>query len=63
MNCHGCKYLDKYKENGRGYCAMVVRSATQKERVRMPDMERCELYEEGDFANRFRRRRPNENKC
>ena len=31
MNCHGCKYLDRYKENGRGYCCHVVRSREYKE--------------------------------
>jgi len=25
-NCHGCKWLDRYKEDGRGYCSMVERS-------------------------------------
>ena len=68
-NCHGCKWLDRYKEDGRGYCCMVVRSEQGKAhrrwlwehreefmlgrkeepsiKVRTPDMERCELYEEG----------------
>ena len=52
QNCHGCKYLDRYKENGRGYCCHVVRSKTQSEKVRTPEMERCELYAEGDFKTR-----------
>lgn len=30
MNCHGCKWLDRYKENGRGYCCMVEMSAQGK---------------------------------
>ena len=68
-NCHGCKLLDRYKEDGRGYCSRVERSEQGKAhrrwlwehreefmlgrkeepsvKVRTPDMERCELYEEG----------------
>ena len=75
MNCHGCKWLDRYKENGRGYCCMVEQSKQgeahrawllehgedfafgRKEvpsvKLRRPDMERCELYKEGDFATRW----------
>lgn len=75
-NCHGCKWLDRYKENGRGYCCMVEKSKQgeahrvylrdhsedfafgRKEipsvKLRRPDMERCELYEEGDFATRWK---------
>lgn len=53
MNCHGCKWLDRYKADGNGYCSMVVRSITQTEQARRPNMERCELYEAGDFATRF----------
>lgn len=26
MNCHGCKWLDRYKQDGNGYCCMVERS-------------------------------------
>lgn len=47
MNCHGCKWLDRYKADGNGYCSMVVRSVTQTEQARRPNMERCELYQEG----------------
>lgn len=63
-NCKGCIWLDA---NGRnGYCSEVVRSATYRapelkggklipsNRVRLPDMERCELYEPGEFARRWR---------
>ena len=75
QNCHGCKWLDRYKENGRGYCCKVERSkqgeahrawlwehreefeSGRKEphsiKLRRPDMERCELYEKGDFATRY----------
>ena len=74
-NCHGCKWLDRYKENGRGYCCKVEQSKQGKAhcvflrehredfsfgrkevpsvKLRRPDMERCELYEEGDFATRW----------
>ena len=52
-NCHGCKWLDRYKQNGRGYCCMVERSKTQRNKARKPDMPRCELYEEGGFATRY----------
>ena len=55
-NCHGCKWLDRYKEDGRGYCCMVARSKTQKVASRRTHMERCELYEAGDFATRYERR-------
>lgn len=51
MNCHGCKWLDRYKKDGNGYCCMVVRSKTQTSKVRRPDMERCELYKPGDWKN------------
>lgn len=53
MNCHGCKWLDRYKEDGRGYCCMVVRSKSQSSKIRMPDMERCERYKPGDFKTRW----------
>lgn len=33
---------------------MVERSKTQREKVRRPDMERCELYKPGDFSTRYR---------
>ena len=52
-NCHGCKWLDRYKENGRGYCCHVERSKIQSEKARRPDMKRCEIYEEGDFKTRY----------
>lgn len=53
MNCHGCKWLDRYKVDGNGYCYMVVRSKTQTSSVRRPDMERCELYKAGDWKTRW----------
>lgn len=53
MNCHGCKWLDRYKTDGCGYCCMVVRSKTQTSKVRTPDMKRCELYEAGDWKTRY----------
>lgn len=43
-----------YKKDGNGYCCMVERSKTQREKVRRPDMERCELYKPGDFNTRYR---------
>lgn len=27
LNCHGCKWLDRYKKDGNGYCCMVERSS------------------------------------
>ena len=54
-NCHGCKWLDRYRIDGNGYCCKVERSETQKEKIRRPDMERCELYEAGDWENRWRK--------
>ena len=53
MNCHVCKWLDRYKYDGNGYCCYVVRSKTQSKRARFPDMERCELYEKGDWKTRW----------
>lgn len=53
MNCHGCKWLDRYKKDGNGYCCMVVRSKTQTSKVRRPDMERCVLYKPGDWKTRW----------
>lgn len=69
MNCHGCKYLLETKKGpaGDGYCAHVVRSASyQTSRVegkkllpsscvRRLNMERCELYAEGDYATRYQK--------
>ena len=55
-NCHGCKWLDEYKSkrgSGNGYCCYVVRSKKQSEKVRRPEMSRCELYEVGDFKTRY----------
>ena len=53
-NCHGCKWLNRYKEDGRGYCCHIDRSQQkEKKKCRMPDMERCELYEAGDWATRW----------
>lgn len=55
MNCHGCKWLDEVKSQpkGSGYCCKVVRSKTQSDKVRRADMERCELYKEGDWKTRW----------
>ena len=53
-NCHGCKWLDRYRIDGNGYCSKVERSKTQSKKVRRPHMERCELYCEGDFATRYK---------
>ena len=54
LNCHGCKHLDRYKEDGRGYCSMIERSKeTNKDKQRLPSMGRCELYETGDFRFRY----------
>lgn len=60
-NCHGCKWLDENKSQGRGngYCCHVVRSKTQSEKVRRPEMSRCELYKAGDFATRWETEREN----
>ena len=64
-NCHGCKWLDRYKQDGNGYCGHVVRSKSYHGQyvengrlmpsscVRRPDMERCELYKAGDWKNRY----------
>ena len=65
-NCHGCKWLDRCKEDGRGYCCRVERSRTYQplrndgsgkliasSKVREPNMPRCELYEPGEFDNRY----------
>lgn len=61
MNCHGCKWLDEAKRGnkGEGYCCMVVRAKSYQngDRVRREDSERCELFEEGDFATRYRTKR------
>ena len=65
MNCHGCKWLDRYKEDGNGYCCYVVRSKTysliKSAKVRRQDMERCELYEAGDWAKRWEREQVSRN--
>ena len=55
MNCHGCKWLDEVESQpkGSGYCCQVVRSETQNKKARYSYMERCELYEQGDFSTRY----------
>lgn len=65
-NCHGCRWLDRYKADGNGYCCMVERSGTyrrastsedgkltESSKVRRPNMERCELYEPGGWSGRY----------
>ena len=47
LNCHGYKWLDRYKMDGNGYCCTVVRSKTQTSKIRRPDMERCERGKTG----------------
>ena len=68
MSCHGCKYLDEARKGppGAGYCCQVVLSKSydtmectmdcghRAPRIRRPQDERCELYEPGDFATRYR---------
>lgn len=75
LNCHGCKWLDRYKEDGRGYCCKVECSSQGKAhreylrehseeykygrkeepsiKSRRPEMERCELYEAGNWETRW----------
>lgn len=67
-NCHGCKWLDCCKTAGNGYCAMVVRSKNYRGQyiengelipsssVRTESMERCELYEEGNWETRWQKK-------
>ena len=56
-NCAGCKWLDQVQHyaKGEGYCAMVIRSRNYKlgDCARYSNMERCELYEQGEFKTRF----------
>lgn len=50
LNCHGCKWLERYKKDGNGYCCMVERSSQKHDvhcKIRYPEKERCELYEAG----------------
>lgn len=64
LNCHGCKWLDRYKKDGNGYCCMVERSSQKQDencKKRYPEKERCELYEAGDFATRYKE--PATKKC
>lgn len=70
VNCHGCKWLDRYKEDGNGYCCMVERSKGYRgqyiedgrlmpgSKVRTPNMEPCELYESGSWEFRYRAETP-----
>jgi hypothetical protein len=56
LNCHGCKWLDRYKKDGNDYCCMVELSSQKHDvycKIRYPEKERCELYEAGDFATRY----------
>lgn len=68
MNCHGCIHLDEAKRGpcGAGYCCQVELSKAfdtmecaidcghRAPRIRRPQDERCELYEPGNFAARYR---------
>lgn len=66
MNCHGCKWLDEYGRAGAGYCSTVERSKDyhtmdcaidcghRAPKIRRPEDERCELYEAGNFRERFK---------
>lgn len=68
MNCCGCKFLDESRKGprGAGYCCQVVLSKSfdtmecatdcrhRAPRIRRPQDERCELYEPGNFAARYR---------
>ena len=58
-NCGGCKWLDQVKHYapGEGYCCMVERSKDYKpgDKARYANMPRCELYEAGNFAARYRK--------
>lgn len=66
MNCHGCKWLDEVGKRGAGYCSTVVRSKNyhimpcfmdcghRAPCIRRPEDERCELFEPGDFRERFK---------
>ena len=68
MSCHGCKHLDEARKGppGAGYCCQVVLSKAfytmdcaidcghRAPRIRRPQDERCELYEPGGFATRYR---------
>lgn len=49
-NCAGCIRLDQNKSQppGNGYCAYVPN------RVRKPEMGRCELYKPGKFEERMK---------
>lgn len=57
-NCHGCKWLDEVKNepDGSGYCCYVERSKNYKpgDKVRRPYSSPCELYEAGDWKNRWK---------
>lgn len=66
-NCSGCKWLDRYRVDGNGYCSMVVRSKTfhgasvskhdgrlfPSSCVRRANMLPCEFYEPGNFVECF----------
>lgn len=69
-NCAGCKWLDvsqRGKDPARGYCCHVEQSSQRNlvyiseygenigPKVRRSDMERCELYEEGLFKDRYKK--------
>lgn len=51
--CEGCEHVVT-EPWAKDICCMVERSKTQREKVRRPDMERCELYKPGDFNTRYR---------
>ena len=60
LNCAGCKWLDQMRHyaKGEGYCCMVQRSKTYKpgDKARYSNMARCDLYEAGEFAERYSRK-------
>ena len=45
--------VDTFADIPAADVAPVVRSKTQTSKIRRPDMERCELYEFGDWAARW----------
>lgn len=59
-NCAGCKWLDTKKDSrttAKGYCCRVERSSQRymkDAKVRDETTPRCELYEAGSFATRFK---------
>lgn len=61
LNCHGCKWLDRYKKDGNGYCCMVELSSQKHDvhcKIRYPEKSVANFMRQV-ILQRDTRERPN----